>query len=104
MHFQSRCNPQNGIFASADTAYVLAYSIIMLTTDLHSAKIKKKMTQEEFVKNNRGINDNKDLPREYLVDVFNAIEKEEIKMKGQQPRIRHEQVDLKDKVGSYAFY
>lgn len=76
----------------------------MLTTDLHSAKIKKKMTQEEFVKNNRGINDNKDLPREYLVDVFNAIEKEEIKMKGQQPRIRHEQVDLKDKVGSYAFY
>ena len=25
-----------GIFASADTAYVLAYSVIMLTTDLHS--------------------------------------------------------------------
>ncbi|XP_023237066.1 brefeldin A-inhibited guanine nucleotide-exchange protein 1-like [Centruroides sculpturatus] len=29
-------NPNNGLFASADTAYVLAYSIIMLTTDLHS--------------------------------------------------------------------
>lgn len=29
-----------GIFASADTAYVLAYSIIMLTTDLHSLQVR----------------------------------------------------------------
>ena len=28
-----------GIFASADAAYVLAYSIIMLTTDLHSTQV-----------------------------------------------------------------
>ena len=28
-----------GLFASADTAYVLAYSIIMLTTDLHSTQV-----------------------------------------------------------------
>lgn len=27
------------IFASADAAYVLAYSIIMLTTDLHSSQV-----------------------------------------------------------------
>lgn len=27
------------VFASADTAYVLAYSIIMLTTDLHSPQV-----------------------------------------------------------------
>jgi len=33
-----QCN-QSGIFASADTAYVLAYSIIMLTTDLHSPQV-----------------------------------------------------------------
>ena len=38
------CNPENATFASADAAYVLAYSIIMLTTDLHSAQVKKKMT------------------------------------------------------------
>ncbi|OXB56635.1 hypothetical protein ASZ78_016190, partial [Callipepla squamata] len=30
------CNQGQTLFASADTAYVLAYSIIMLTTDLHS--------------------------------------------------------------------
>ena len=29
------CNPSQDLFASADTAYVLAFSIIMLTTDLH---------------------------------------------------------------------
>ena len=32
-------NAQQGVFASPDTAYVLAYSIIMLTTDLHSAQV-----------------------------------------------------------------
>ena len=32
-------HPQNGVFASADAAYVLAYSVIMLTTDLHSTKV-----------------------------------------------------------------
>lgn len=48
------CNPKQELFASADTAYVLAYSVIMLTTDLHSSNVKKKMTKEEFVKNNRG--------------------------------------------------
>ena len=34
------CNPENATFASADAAYVLAYSIIMLTTDLHSAQVR----------------------------------------------------------------
>lgn len=77
-------NPKNGIFASADAAYVLAYSIIMLTTDLHSTKIKKKMTLEEFINNNRGINDGNSLPPDYLTSVYAAIEKEEIKMKGPQ--------------------
>lgn len=33
-------NPKLDIFASADAAYVLAYSIIMLTTDLHSAQVR----------------------------------------------------------------
>ena len=47
------------LFASADTAYVLAYSIIMLTTDLHSPQVKTKMTKEQYIKMNRGINDSK---------------------------------------------
>merc|ERR1711972_253394 len=41
------CNNQSSIFASADAAYVLCFSIIMLATDLHSDQIKKKMTIED---------------------------------------------------------
>ena len=29
----------NTVFASADAAYVLAYSIILLTTDLHNSQV-----------------------------------------------------------------
>lgn len=65
-------------FANADTAYVLAYSVIMLNTDQHSGKIAKRMSKEEFIKNNRGINDNADLPDEYLLGIFDDIASNEI--------------------------
>ncbi|PHH92408.1 hypothetical protein CDD83_7589 [Cordyceps sp. RAO-2017] len=65
-------------FANADTAYVLAYSVIMLNTDQHSSKIAKRMSKEEFIKNNRGINDNADLPDEYLISIFDEIASNEI--------------------------
>ncbi|RWS13810.1 brefeldin A-inhibited guanine nucleotide-exchange protein 1-like isoform X6 [Dinothrombium tinctorium] len=75
-------NPNNGLFASADTAYVLSYSIIMLTTDLHSSQVKNKMTKSQYIKMNRGINDSKDLPEEYLSQIYDEIAGSEIKMKG----------------------
>ncbi|KAG9254316.1 putative guanyl-nucleotide exchange factor [Emericellopsis atlantica] len=65
-------------FANADTAYVLAYSVIMLNTDLHSSKIAKRMSKEEFIRNNRGINDNADLPDEYLLGIYDEIAGNEI--------------------------
>jgi brefeldin A-inhibited guanine nucleotide-exchange protein len=39
-----------GRFHSADTAYVLAYSIIMLNTDAHNAGVKVRMTKQDFFK------------------------------------------------------
>ncbi|XP_076440296.1 brefeldin A-inhibited guanine nucleotide-exchange protein 1-like isoform X2 [Babylonia areolata] len=77
------CNPNTELFASADTAYVLAFSIIMLTTDLHSPQIKQgqKMTKEQYIRMNRGINDSKDLPEEYLSTIYDEIAGNEIKMK-----------------------
>ncbi|KAI9849372.1 MAG: guanine nucleotide exchange protein for ADP-robosylation factor [Thelocarpon superellum] len=66
-------------FANADTAYVLAYSVIMLNTDQHSTKLKgPRMTKGDFVKNNRGINDNADLPEEYLGGIYDEINQNEI--------------------------
>ncbi|CAF3428875.1 unnamed protein product [Rotaria sp. Silwood1] len=75
------CNSHLEIFASADTAYVLAYSVIMLTTDLHSKNVKKKMTKEQYIKMNRGINESRDLPEEFLSKIYDEIENEEIKLK-----------------------
>ena len=74
-------NPNTGLFASADTAYVLSYSIIMLTTDLHSPQVKNKMTKEQYIRMNRGINDSKDLPEDYLSKIYDEISGSEIKMK-----------------------
>ncbi|XP_065062368.1 brefeldin A-inhibited guanine nucleotide-exchange protein 2-like isoform X1 [Rhopilema esculentum] len=75
------CNATEEIFASADAAYVLAYSIIMLTTDLHSAQVKRKMSKEQYITMNKGINDSKDLPREYLEKIYDEIAQKGIKMK-----------------------
>lgn len=50
-HYYS-ANP--GVVANADAAYVLAYSVIMLNTDLHNDQVKKKMSLEAFRRNLRG--------------------------------------------------
>jgi brefeldin A-inhibited guanine nucleotide-exchange protein len=73
-------------FANADTAYVLAYSVIMLNTDQHSIKLAKqsRMTKEDFIKNNRGINDNSNLPDEYLIGIYEEIQHDEIVLKGER--------------------
>ncbi|EGC46705.1 guanyl-nucleotide exchange factor [Histoplasma capsulatum var. duboisii H88] len=66
-------------FATADAAYVLAYSVILLNTDLHSTKMKgRRMTKQDFINNNRGINDNSDLPEEYLSGIYDEIANNEI--------------------------
>ncbi|XP_043505405.1 brefeldin A-inhibited guanine nucleotide-exchange protein 2 [Polistes fuscatus] len=80
------CNPNNGLFTSADTAYILGFSIIMLTTDLHSPQVKNKMTKEQYIKLNRRISDNEDLPEEYLSKIYDEIAGNEIKMKSNPNR------------------
>jgi len=66
--------------ADADSAYVLSYSIIMLNTDQHNAQVKNKMTLEQFIRNNRGTNGGKDWPAEVLVNIFDSIVTDEIKL------------------------
>ena len=61
--------------------YVLAFSLIMLNTDAHSSQIKKRMTQQEFVNMNRGINDSGDLPTPFLEGLYQEIVSNEIKIK-----------------------
>lgn len=75
----SKCNPK--AFTSADTAYVLAYSVILLNTDAHNPMVKNKMSKADFLRNNRGIDNGKDLPEVYLGSLYDRIAKKEIKMK-----------------------
>ena len=42
-----KCNPK--VFSSADTAYVLAYSVIMLNTDAHNPMVKSKVCSNPSV-------------------------------------------------------
>lgn len=73
-----------GVFSNADAAYVLAYSVIMLNTDLHSPQIKNRMTLDSFVANNAGIDDGKDLPRDFLAVIYDKIQNDEIKLQSEQ--------------------
>lgn len=74
-------NPR--VFSNADTAYVLAYSTVMLNTDQHSRQVKNRMTVENFIMNNSKIDDGKDLPREFLEQVFSEIQNNEIKLQSE---------------------
>lgn len=79
--FFNACPP--GLFPSADTAFILAFSIIMLQTDLHNPSIaeEKKMDKAGFLRNNRGINDGKDLPDDYMGAIFDRIKATPISLK-----------------------
>lgn len=65
-----------------DTAFILAFSIVMLNTDAHNQSIPegKKMTLKGFLRNNSGIDDGQDLPQEYLTHIYESIRSREIAM------------------------
>lgn len=73
-------NVNQSVLKSADAAYVLSFSVVMLNTDQHNDSIRKRMSLEDFVKNCRGINDGEDLPKWFLAQVFDSIAAVEIRM------------------------
>ncbi|XP_071549486.1 uncharacterized protein siz isoform X7 [Panulirus ornatus] len=64
-----------------ETIFVLAFAIIMLNTDLHTASMKqeKRMKLEDFVKNLRGIDDGYDIEREMLEGMYQRIKAQEFR-------------------------
>ncbi|XP_004307475.1 PREDICTED: ARF guanine-nucleotide exchange factor GNOM-like [Fragaria vesca subsp. vesca] len=72
------------ILANKDAALLLSYSIIMLNTDQHNVQVKKKMTEEDFIRNNRHINGGSDLPRDFLAELYHSICKNEIRTTPEQ--------------------
>ncbi|KAF1943055.1 Sec7-domain-containing protein [Clathrospora elynae] len=66
--------------ASKDAIFVLTYAVIMLNTDQHNPNLgkNKRMKLEDFVKNVRGVNDEKDFDPEFLRGIFESIKTREI--------------------------
>ncbi|KAG0706344.1 hypothetical protein DFH29DRAFT_169682 [Suillus ampliporus] len=63
-----------------DAVYVLAYSVIMLNTDLHNPQIRKRMSIEDYQRNLRGVNGGTNFSPEYLQNIYDCIRKREIVM------------------------
>ncbi|CAI2737257.1 unnamed protein product [Dicrocoelium dendriticum] len=69
-------------FRSKDTIEVLAYSILMLHTDLHNPNLRRlgqRMTESEFINNNRGIDCGADLPVDLLRRIYRRVSSCEFK-------------------------
>lgn len=75
------CADNPALFKNADTAYVLAYAVIMLNTDAHNPMVWPKMSKADFVRMNARNDDEECAPRELLEEIYDSIVKEEIKMK-----------------------
>ncbi len=79
--FASRFHHDNpDMFSHEDTGYLLAFSMIMLQTDAHNPAIKKKMTKQQFLQNNRKIDQGRDLPEAMLGEIYDNIITTPIKM------------------------
>ncbi|KAL0547936.1 hypothetical protein IC582_012375 [Cucumis melo] len=75
------CADNPGLFKNADTAYVLAYAVIMLNTDAHNPMVWPKMSKSDFTRMNVMNNPEDCAPTELLEEIYDSIVKEEIKMK-----------------------
>lgn len=83
--WQDNKGTPNCPFELQDTVFSVAYAIIMLNTDLHRANLDKKrksdkMTKEQFINNLRGVDNGKDIDRDYLARIYDAVELEAINM------------------------
>eukprot|EP01090_Pellita_catalonica_P000583 TRINITY_DN10400_c0_g1_i1.p1 TRINITY_DN10400_c0_g1~~TRINITY_DN10400_c0_g1_i1.p1 ORF type:complete len:1254 (-),score=228.12 TRINITY_DN10400_c0_g1_i1:58-3819(-) len=72
------CNPT--IFQYEDTCYMLAFSTIMLNTDLHNPSITNRMTMAGWLSNHARLAMQEEVPEEFLKGIYEKIKSEEIKM------------------------
>ncbi|MBN9288348.1 MAG: hypothetical protein BGO43_15000 [Gammaproteobacteria bacterium 39-13] len=79
-YFKANQNNGDFEFKHEDAVYTLAFSCVMLNTDAHNTSIKKKMTFEEFKRNNRGINQDTNFSDKMLKAIYDDITGHEIKL------------------------
>ncbi|RAL43783.1 hypothetical protein DM860_014284 [Cuscuta australis] len=74
------CVANTDIFKHADTAYALAYAVILLNTDAHSPMVWQKMSKDDFVRMIVMQDDDDCALKELLEEIYDCIVVEEIKM------------------------
>jgi hypothetical protein len=67
-------------FPNEDEVYLLSFAVIMLNTDLHKAcergrRGKNRMTKQDFIGNIWSAGQGENIPRNYLVSLYESIEK-----------------------------
>lgn len=62
-----------------EIVYNLSISIMLLNNDLHNSKIKNKITSEQFIWCNEGINNVKDLSDYYSNKIYESVKNKKIK-------------------------
>lgn len=82
------CADNPGLFKNADTAYVLAYAVIMLNTDAHNPMVWPKMSKSDFIRMNATTDPEDCAPTELLEEIYDSIVKDEIKLKDDDSSIR----------------
>ena len=68
-------------FKSPDAIFILSYAMVLLNTDLHNKSIKpeRKMKQEDFLRNLRGVDCGADIDAEMLRGIYDRIKTGEFK-------------------------
>jgi hypothetical protein len=68
------------VVKSAEAAYVMSYSVLMLNTDLFNDAIRpeNRMSMDDFIRANVGVNDGDNLPVAMLADIYTNVAAHEI--------------------------
>ena len=68
-------------FPTEDEIYLLSFAVIMLNTDLHKldkSRKSRRMSKQDFITNIRGSKQGEKIPKDYLVTLYDSIEKHPI--------------------------
>jgi Sec7-like guanine-nucleotide exchange factor len=87
-HFGQKYHKDNpNLLSNPDIGYYLSFSIIMLQTDLHRPEIVTKMTAQTFCQ--RIVQLTKcEMSNEFLVDIYNKIQNDPIRVAGMDDNFR----------------
>lgn len=78
---QVYCLQNPDIFPSVDSAYMLAFALILLNSDLDNPNLKRHMTCEQFIDNIRGVIPENIIPDAELTDIYRQIKSQPFKVR-----------------------